>query len=168
MSSHRHTRQWPLWASLFVAVLLTLAPAPDWYGALFPNTNLRPIWIVPVSFYWAIALPQRYSVGPAWLLGLVLDVTSGGLMGRHSIGLVIGVWIAQRFYLQLRQFPIGQQAFVIALLTLLQQTTLLWIDGATGTLSQPIHYFTPIITTTLSWIVLFPLLRKLRVSLHVR
>lgn len=165
---HQQTRQWPLWASLLVAVLLTLAPAPDWYDTLFPNVNLRPIWLLPVSFYWAIALPQRFSVGFAWLFGLLLDITSGGLLGRHTIGLVLSVWIAQRFYLQFRQFPLGQQAVVVGLLTLLAQLSLLWVDGATGVLSQPMHYFTPVLTTTLLWPFIFPLLRKLRTSLNVR
>ncbi|MDD9891936.1 MAG: rod shape-determining protein MreD [Gammaproteobacteria bacterium] len=169
MSDHgHHSRQWPLWTSLLVAVLFTLTPAPDWYGTLFPDINLRPIWLLPVCFYWAIALPQRFSVGSAWLFGLLLDVTSGGLLGRHTIGLVISVWIAQRFYLQLRQFPFGQQAIVVGLLAMLQQLLLLWIDGATGVLSKPMHYFTPVITTMMLWPLLFPLLRKLRISLHVR
>lgn len=165
---HQQTRQWPLWTSLLVALLLTLAPAPDWYETLFPNVNLRPLWLLPVSFYWAIALPQRYSVGSAWLFGLLLDITNGGLLGRHTIGLVLSVWVAQRFYLQLRQFPLGQQAIVVGLLTLLAQASLLWVDGATGVLSQPMHYFTPVLTTTLLWPFMFPLLRKLRTSLHVR
>lgn len=169
MSKHHHqTRQWPLWTSLLVALLLTLAPTPDWYQALFANVNLRPLWLLPVCFYWAIALPQRFSVGSAWLFGLLVDITGGGLLGRHTLGLVLAVWISQRFYLQLRQFPLGQQAFVLGLLALVQQLSLLWIDGATGVLSQPVHYFTPILTTMLVWPFLFPLLRKLRISLHVR
>lgn len=168
MSPHQQTRQWPLWATLILAVLLTLAPTPDWYDTLFPSVNLRPLWLLPVSFYWAIALPQRFSVSAAWLFGLLLDITGGGLLGRHTLGIVLSVWIAQSFYLQLRQFPLGQQAIVIGLLGLLQQLSLLWIDGVTGTLSNPVQYFTPIMTTMGLWILLFPLLRKLRISLHVR
>ena len=168
MSQHSHEqRRWPLWASLLGAVLLTLSPSPDWYDTLFPNVTLRPVWILLVGFYWAIALPHRFSVGQAWLCGLLLDITGGGLMGRHSIGLVLCIWIAQRFYLQLRQFPLGQQAFVIGLLTLLQQLCLLWIDGATGKLADAVPYFSPVATTVLLWPLAFALLRRLRISLHI-
>lgn len=166
--NHHETRQWPLWATLLVAMLLTLTPSPDWYDTLFPGINLRPNWILLVSFYWAIALPQTFSVGRAWVIGILLDIVSGGLLGRHALGLVAAVWISQKFYLQLRQFPIGQQAFVIGLLCLVQQLTLLWIDGTTGSLSEPLQYFVPILSTTALWPLCFPLLRKLRITLHVR
>lgn len=166
--NHHDSRQWPLWASVLVAMLFTLTPSPAWYDALFTGITLRPNWLLLVSFYWALALPQTFSVGRVWILGLLLDITSGGLLGRHAIGLVLSVWIAQKFYLQLRQFPLGQQAFVIGLLCTLQQLVLLWIDGATGTLSQPIQYFLPVLTTTALWPLCFPLLRKLRITLHVR
>lgn len=168
MSPQHHYRIWPLWLSLLVAVLLTLMPAPDWYSQTFDNVNLRPLWVLPVSFYWAIALPQRFSMGSAWLLGLLLDISTGGLFGRYALAMVICIWLCQRFYLQLRQFPIGQQAFVIGLLCLLQQLLLLWMDGIAGTLSQPIDYFTPVASTMLLWPLLFPALRNLRIRLHVR
>ena len=51
--------------------MLTLAPFPEWADPY------RPDWVAMTMIFWAINLPNRYSVGVAWIAGLVVDVAQG-------------------------------------------------------------------------------------------
>ena len=61
--------------SIIIALMLTILPLPLW-AAWF-----RPEWLVLVAIYWSIALPHRFNIGVAWLLGLLLDALSGTILG---------------------------------------------------------------------------------------
>ena len=62
---------WVIYASLAMALLVTLLPLPmDWRG-------LRPDLVALALFYWALALPHRVGVATAFTVGVAQDLIEG-------------------------------------------------------------------------------------------
>ena len=50
---------------------------------------LRPDFVLLVTIYWLLRAPQYCNVGTAWLLGLLIDVSSGSLFGQNALAYTV-------------------------------------------------------------------------------
>ena len=156
MSSMRRHRSLPVIGSIILALMLTMVPLPA------SIDTYRPDWVALVLIYWTMMLPQSYSVGIAWLVGLLLDVAQGTLLGQHALALVVIIFLTSRFHLLMRVFPMSQlTATVFALLTV-YQFLLFWINGVAGVAAPAASYWAPVITGTLFWPIVAGFLSGLR------
>ena len=147
----------PVIVTIIVSIMLMVMPLPDWAEAF------RPDWVALTLIYWAMMLPRTWSVGTAWLIGIVLDVAQGTILGQHALALCLIVFITLRFHLLMRVFPMQQlTATVFAILTL-YQFVLFWINGVAGVDVQLVSYWGPVLTGTLLWPVVTILLSGVRV-----
>lgn len=145
MSDTRISSHMPVIFSIVVALMLTIAPLPDW------AEPFRPTWVVLTLIYWSMTLPNHYSVGSAWIAGLVLDVAQGTLLGQHALALSLVIYVTVKFHLQLRQFPMLQLSATIFALLALYQFILFWINGVAGVNSPAISYWGPVVTGAIIW-----------------
>lgn len=113
-------------ATALLALILTIVPLPSAIGWL------RPDWLLLVVIYWSLARPRFAGLLFAWLCGMVIDVVSGTVLGEHAFAFLLIGFLTHRLQLQMRIFPIWQQAFVVLLMLLIYQFLLFWIDGVTG------------------------------------
>ncbi len=143
-------------ATLFIALALTVAPLPSWALAL------RPLWVALTVYYWAIALPERFGVGYAWLVGLFLDVLTGSLFGAHALALTLVAFIAARTHLKLRMHPLWQQSLTVGFALGLYAFVLFWIGGLTHQMSRPLIRFAPVGISMLLWPWIYGFLRAVR------
>jgi rod shape-determining protein MreD len=143
--SDRRAHRLPVIVTIVVALMLTVVPLPE------RAEPFRPDWVALVLIYWAIMLPRSWSVGSAWIVGLVLDVAQGTILGQHALALCCIMFVTVRFHLLMRVFPIQQlTATVFALLTL-YQFLLFWINGVAGIHTPLIVYWAPVLTGTVVW-----------------
>ena len=143
--SDRRAHRLPVIVTIVIALMLTVVPLPD------RAEPFRPDWAALVLIYWAIMLPRSWSVGSAWIVGLVLDVAQGTILGQHALALCCIMFVTVRFHLLMRVFPIQQlTATVFALLTL-YQFLLFWINGVAGIHTPLIVYWAPVLTGTVVW-----------------
>jgi len=156
MSKDRASRRLPILASIVFALMLTIVPLPD-YASPF-----RPDWVALTLIYWAMNLPRTYSVGSAWIVGIVLDVAHGTLLGQHALALCFMVYITVKFHLQIRQFPLSQLTATVFALLALYQFILFWINGVAGVHAAATTYWGPVLTGTLVWPLLFMFFSGLR------
>ncbi|MDY6942878.1 MAG: rod shape-determining protein MreD [Pseudomonadota bacterium] len=148
--------QWiVLIATFVVAIGLTIVPLPQWVDIA------RPEWVALTMIYWCMAMPWRVSIGTAWCLGLLLDVLQGATLGQHALALVLVAYLIQRFYLQLRSFPVWQQSLVVMLLLLVYKFPLFWISGMSSRV-EPVLGWQAVIASGLLWPWVFALLRGIR------
>jgi rod shape-determining protein MreD len=61
----------PVIITLVVGLMLTIMPLPESIRAF------RPDWLALLMIFWAMQLPRTWSVGSAWVVGIVLDVGNG-------------------------------------------------------------------------------------------
>jgi rod shape-determining protein MreD len=145
MSSARQARTLPVIGSIVLALMLTMVPLPAVIDAF------RPDWVALVLIYWTMMLPQRYSVGVAWIVGLVLDVAQGTLLGQHALALVMITFLTSRFHLLMRVFPMSQLTLTVLALLAIYQFLLFWINGVSGIDAPANSYWGPVVTGTLLW-----------------
>jgi rod shape-determining protein MreD len=131
--------------SFVFALMLTMVPVPDTIAAF------RPDWVAMLVIYWAMQLPRTWSVGSAWIIGIVLDVSQGTLLGQHALALSAVAFITVRFHLQMRVFPIPQMTATVIPILALYQFLLFWINGVAGVDAPPVAYWGPVISGTLLW-----------------
>ena len=158
MSRDRYTRPQPVIISLILALMLAIAPMPDW------AEPFRPDWVAMTLIYWATNLPRTYSVGWAWIIGIVLDVAQGTLLGQHALALSLVIYVTVKFHLQMRQFPTLQLSATVFALLALYQFILFWINGVAGVNTPAVSYWGPILTGSLIW----PLLTMMFGGVHYR
>lgn len=142
--------------TLGVALFLSILPMLQW------GEDFRPQWVAMTLFYWALALPARVGVFWAWGTGLVLDVTSGTVLGQHALSLSVPVYLAVELHARIRVFPLSQQALSVWVLLLVERLLSLWVLGATGQPTPSLWYWMPTFVGMLLWPWVFILLRDLR------
>ncbi len=142
---NRRSRRLPVLACMAAALMLAIVPMPPW------ASPYRPDWVVLTLIYWSIALPRTYSVGTAWVLGILLDIAYGTLLGQHALALALIAYIAVKFHLQLRVFPLSQMTAIVLALLALYQFVLFWINGIAGIYPEAVIYWGPVASGTLLW-----------------
>jgi rod shape-determining protein MreD len=150
--------RWVLYASLLAALLLGLLPLPE---LLQP---VRPYWLALVLAYWLIEDPDRVGLGFAFALGLLADLTYGGLLGEQALRLVILAFIVQRFRARLRFFPIYQQALTLGALLLNDRIVSAGLHLALGQPTLPAAFWIAPVVGMLLWPPVYVLLDAVRIG----
>jgi rod shape-determining protein MreD len=70
------------------------------------------------------------------------------------------VYLAEKFHLRLRVFPVSQLGITVFLLLGLYEFVLFWIDGMAGRSVPLVERWVPPITGTLVWIAMFVFLGR--------
>ncbi len=156
MNRDRASRRLPIILSLIIGLMLTMMPLP---GAIAP---FRPDWLVLLIIFWAMQLPRTWSVGSAWIIGIVLDVAQGTLLGQHALGLCVVAFITVRIHLLMRVFPLPQLTATVFAILALYQFLLFWINGVAGVNAPAVTYWGPVISGAVLWPVVMMFLSGMR------
>lgn len=162
MNTVRHQGGGLIILSFALAIILHMVALPE---AL---QTLRPDWMAMVLIYWCLALPERVGVITGWLAGLMLDVATGALLGQNAVALALTAYLVLRLHQRIRLFPVWQQSVSILLLVLLHLMLVLWIKGIIGQSMETWAYWLPALTSMLFWLLVFPSLRWLRRTYHIK
>lgn len=158
----RRESHWPLTLSLLAGIVLMLFPLPA------VVEMLRPYFIALILIYWTVEGSFRFSLGAAFLLGLFLDVASASLLGQHALGLVIIIYLVQRFRSRIRFFPMWQQSLAMLALLINDRIIMLWILLFQGTRHIEWDFWLAPFVGALLWPWLFLLLDRVRRAARIR
>ncbi len=156
MSRDRTSRRWPVIVSLIIGLMLTLMPLP---AAVDPY---RPDWLALLIIYWAMQLPRTWSVGTAWIIGIILDVSQGTLLGQHALTLCVVAYATVRFHLLMRVFPLPQLTATVFAILALYQFLLFWINGVAAIGAPSVTYWGPVLSGTILWPIVMLFLSGVR------
>jgi len=145
----RRNNWWASTLSLVLTLALVAVPLPD---SVAP---LRPDWVAVVLLYWSLMAPRHFSLLTAFWMGIALDTLSGALLGQNALALLVVVYLAEKFLLRLRVFPLSQLAITVFLLLGLYEFILFWIDGMAGRSVPLVERWVPPLTGTLVWVLLY-------------
>ena len=132
-----------------MTLALVAVPLPE---AVAP---MRPDWVAVVLLYWSLMAPRHFSLLTAFWMGIALDTLSGALLGQNALALLVVVYLAEKFHLRLRVFPLSQLAITVFLLLGLYEFILFWIDGMAGRSVPLVERWVPPLTGTLVWVLLY-------------
>ncbi len=149
MAARRHW--WASVLSLAATLMLAVVPLPDLIAPL------RPDWVAVVLLYWSLMAPRHFGLLTAFWMGIALDTLSGALLGQNALALLVVVYLAEKFHLRLRVFPVSQLAITVLLLLGLYEFILFWVDGMAGRTVPLVERWLPPLTGTLVWLALYVL-----------
>ncbi len=144
-----------------IGIVLQIIPMPP------PIDLYRPDWLLLILLYWAMALPNRVSVGIAGIAGLVLDILYGTALGVNSFALAIPIYLVSANYQRLRNYSMLQQAVMILVLSSLYHMIVYWLQYLITGIEFNWMFLWPALTSIVFWPWLFWLLRKFRRNLRV-
>ena len=156
----RRRHWWTSFLGLAVTLALASVPLPD---SVAP---LRPDWVAVVLLYWSLMAPRQFSLLTAFWMGIALDTLSGALLGQNALALLVIVYLAERFHLRLRVFPLSQLAFTVLVLLGIYEFILFWVDGMApasslaaraGRTVPLVERWLPPLTGTLVWVAMYML-----------
>lgn len=161
MIAARSRNNWVIWASLGLALLLSVATLPK-----FMEIG-RPLWLALFLTYWVLALPQRVGMTTAWCIGLLADVLNGTLLGQNALILTLITFLVLSLHQRLRMFPMWQQSMVLMVVFGLAQLLHLWLNALTGSRPPTLAFVLPALVSALLWPWVCTLLRALHLRLGV-
>lgn len=135
-----------IYFSLFLALLCLLLP----WSAL--ALTLRPDFLLLVIIFWLIRAPNLCNIGTAWLVGLIVDLATGGVFGQYALAYTVTAFFAAIYQRRLVLFNGTQQIFYVFLLLITSQVILLILKTFSGAEWLGWSYFMPSITGILVWI----------------
>jgi len=152
----------PAAVSVLCALALAIIPLPD------PVSALRPDWVVLIVIYWSLMSPGRIGLLGAVFLGLLLDALAGALLGQHGLAILVVSYLAQRFHLRIRVFPIWQMTVTVMALLAIYQFLLFWVDGVAGRTVPSAQRWVPVVVGALLWPILMRFLDGIREDVSAR
>ena len=127
----------------------------------------RPDWIALLVVYWVLALPNRLGVMFGFMHGLLLDLLLIKLLGLNALGLSILAFTVSRTYMQMRMFPIWQQALLVGILIAVMKLIVAWVATWVSDFQITQHYWYSIVADIVIWPFLYIILRDVRRSLSL-
>lgn len=145
-----------------IAFVLEIMPWPvDLQG-------LRPSWVILVLIYWALALPDKISVGTAFLAGIVWDLILGSILGIHALVLSIAIYFVAKYHLILRNLSLWLQSLLVIAYIALIRCFIFFIELVLHSAEFNTQEIIGAIISGILWPWIFLLMRHIRRGLHLR
>ncbi|MCF1427252.1 MAG: rod shape-determining protein MreD [Shewanella sp.] len=154
--------RWLVWLTMLLGLMFQIMPMPNLVE------NWRPDWLLLVLIYWAMALPHRVNILTALMMGIALDVLLGSVLGIRALAFSLVIYVVVLHFQRLRNFPLWQQAVVVALLVSFYHLVVFWAEFVIDIAHFNISLFLPAISSLLLWPWVFMMLRRLRRHYKVR
>lgn len=77
---------WVAYLTLLLAFMLSAFPLPAVMQWGWPE------WVPLVCIYWVIALPHRFNLGLAFVVGLMLDLLQHNFLGMNALAMVVTIF----------------------------------------------------------------------------
>ena len=143
--------------SLFVALILSLIPLPG------PFAVWRPEWIILVVIHWGILFPKTSSYIVVFIVGLLIDSLSGTILGQHSLGLVVVLYITLSLNRRLSAKTLMQQILIIFIGLGSYLFINYWMLNISHDKPKDWYYVAPLLSSIIAW----PIVHRLLCMLHI-
>ena len=151
-----------VWLILIFSSILSIIPLSE-------NLSFLKIpWVALSLLFFTIMTPSIIGLFSAFLIGLILDILQGGILGESSLALSFMTYVAYRFRLQIRVFPIWQMMFAVLILLLINEMMHLWIEGMIGKIVISQSKLLSILLGSLIWPFFMGLMQNLQSRIKTR
>lgn len=145
-----------------VAFVLEIMPWPLGFQ------GLRPAWVALVLIYWALALPNKVSVGSAFLAGIVWDVILGSILGIHALVLSVAIYFVAKYHLILRNLSLWLQGVLVILYIAIIRLTIFMVEFVLHSAEFNEQELFGALISGILWPWVFLLMRHIRRGLRLR
>ncbi|WGE51343.1 rod shape-determining protein MreD [Actinobacillus equuli subsp. haemolyticus] len=145
-----------------IAFVLEIMPWPIGFQGLRPN------WVILVLIYWALALPNKVSVGTAFVAGIVWDLVLGSILGIHALVLSIAIYFVAKYHLILRNLSLWLQAILVMLYVVAIRFLIYFVELVLHSAEFNSQEVLGAIISGILWPWIFLLMRHIRRQLGLR
>ncbi|QIM66408.1 rod shape-determining protein MreD [Mannheimia granulomatis] len=149
-------------AIFVVSFVLEIMPWPIGFQGLRPN------WIVLVLIYWVLALPDKISVGTAFIAGIVWDLILGSILGIHALVLSIAIYFVAKYHLILRNLSLWLQSLLVIAYIILIRCSIFIIEFLLHRAEFNSQELLGAVISGILWPWIFLLMRHIRRQLRLR
>lgn len=122
----------------------------------------KPAWLVLVLLYWVLSIPNKVSIGFAFVLGVVWDLMLGSILGIHVLVLSVFTYLIAVNHLVLRNLSLWQQGLLVVLFIVAIRFSIFVIEFLLHSAVFNWQEVYGALVSGLIWPWVFLLLRKLR------
>ncbi|MDH2924060.1 rod shape-determining protein MreD [Nicoletella semolina] len=130
--------------------------------------GLRPSWLILVLVYWALALPNKVSVGTAFIAGIIWDLVLGSILGIHSLVLSIAIYFVAKYHLIFRNLSLLLQSLMIIAYISSIRLAIFTIELVLHSAEFNPQELLGAVISGILWAWIFLLMRHIRRGLHLR
>lgn len=145
-----------------VAFILEIMPWPIGFQ------GFRPSWLILVLIYWALALPDKVSVGTAFAAGIVWDLILGSILGIHALVLSISIYFVAKHHLVLRNLSLWLQGLLVMLYISMIRGFIFVIEHTLHAATFNTQEIAGAFISGILWPWVFLLMRQIRRQLRLR
>ncbi len=131
--------------TMLIALVFQLYP---WSGS---GIIVRPDFLLVVTIYWLLRAPNFCNIGLAWLAGLLVDLSTGSLMGQHSLSFALTAFVGLAYQRRLVLFNQWQMLSYVLFLFVLHRLIILVLKLFAGNQAPDWTYILPILSSLLLW-----------------
>lgn len=135
--------------SLFSSLVLAIFPWP-----LFLQI-CRPEIVCLVVLYWVLVSPTYFGIAFGFSIGLLQSVIEAGVWGAHALGLIVAVYLLERFRKRVTNAGLWEQSLLITIFVFIHQILVAWMSYL---FAYPVSFWVILCTSIFSgifWPVLF-------------
>lgn len=141
---HQNKRS-AIYVSLFISYLLFFLPWSD--HAL----QYKPDFTLLVLLFWLIRAPFQCNIRTAWVVGLLVDLVTGGTFGQHALAYTFSAYFTLLYQRRLILFNHFHLFWTVFLLLIISQVVLLILQTFAGNPFVGWIYFAPSMTGVILW-----------------
>lgn len=139
-------------STIFITMLIALTfQLYPWSGT---GVTLRPDFLFVVCLYWLLRKPNICNIGTIWFAGLLVDLSTGSLLGQHALTYAITGFIAVTFQRRIVLFNKWQLASYVLGLLFINRLIILGIKLFADNENPGLVYFLPVLTSMILWQVM--------------
>lgn len=161
----RHNVIFKLLVLLFIFMVTFVLEIMPWPVGL---QGLRPAWIALLLIYWALALPDKISVGTAFVAGIVWDLLLGSILGIHALVLSLAIYFVAKYHLILRNLSLWLQSLLVMAYIILIRMSIFLIELILHGADFNSQELLGASISGILWAWIFLLMRQIRRGLHLR
>ncbi len=129
--------------TLVLALLFNLLP----WGSL----EAVPDMLALVLTFWCIHQPRRIGIATAWVAGLLMDASTGALLGQHALAYAVLAFAAIGLHRRILWFSLWQQAAHVLVLLLASQLLMVAVRVTAGGSFPGFAYFAGSVIAAALW-----------------
>lgn len=130
--------------------------------------GLRPAWIALLLIYWTLALPDKISVGTAFIAGIVWDLLLGSILGIHALVLSIAIYFVAKYHLILRNLSLWLQSLLVMAYIVLIRLSIFFVELILHGADFNTQELAGAVISGVLWPWIFLLMRQIRRGLYLR
>lgn len=161
----RHNVIFKFLVLLFIFILTFVLEIMPWPVGV---QGLRPAWIALLLIYWALALPDKISVGTAFLAGIVWDLLLGSILGIHALVLSIAIYFVAKYHLILRNLSLWLQSLLVMAYIILIRLSIFFVELILHGADFNTQELLGAVISGVLWPWIFLLMRQIRRGLYLR